>query len=1018
MEPPDDDDPTGVPIPVYVYKCDNVRAGPSSDNGTVSVDGLRVAISQQGNNSETVTVDQVFQNADELDVVEHALIPLLTSCVNGINSCLLCGGSSSTIRSTFFHGTDNGPTHAGVAATLLQNLLLLLADKHGSGNQPPQTPRFFVRLSFVELYEETIVDLLAPKPSSSGPVVAVALRQDKFAGVDFKNATKVGPIQSSTDVVATIQAAIQDGRRRRRTGMTSLGPVTDFTSAILRVYVKQVPTAGPVVQSTLDVVDLPSFDRLTKASAVRLTEGPLVNKALYAFESVCKACESAASFPPYDSSILTQVLHHALGGDALTHALLFVAPSDHDGAKATWRVAAMLQHMRTFPLAHSDVVQGLRRRHNAERLFWQTQRPHDTNVIDGTTASLSTMALVQKTHDLEGKLMQDSIEKSKLKDVIDAHVKSLAEYRTKVAGLVEIEVGLRKQLLDREREKLSLSKALVDCQLEHSTVLEALEKDKFDVTTKLLNAENDLLELQMREEHHDTQLRAAQDAATAAVADKKELAIEFVALKANFVAVNKSLQAQSAKAQQLSVELLTLVNQKAKLAASVEDLEKAKADGLERERKLGVALDKASAQEQALMNIIAAEKTKSNALYEEKVALDFQLKSILLDVEAHQVQFEKTAQQQAQAQHAQVLAFKQEAEEEMARRQARCTELEERGREMESMTRQLRREIDELERALALRTNEVSDLRREMTRAALEMDDQTASYRAKLVELFGDKAVWSTDGGAVADDALVAAARSAWTASYESRERDLVQRLAAFEERHTAWSGRYDALYRVTMKMRGIIQDHGVTCSDLPEDLDAWSREAAAESHASDVERRRVAAKVDACTQELRLQVEKNLQAAETFKGILSGKERDLAAVRSQLDAALAARDQLQQQNDRLVQDKSNDKTKDEMKRMQDVLVAQLQELKMQLQPLKQDGKATPTGMDDAHELRAQVRKLEDKLRSAQTTHMQAVEATERRCAELTTKAIMLEEEVVGLKNLLKTTTKKHRERVLELTRE
>ncbi|RHY34287.1 hypothetical protein DYB32_001047 [Aphanomyces invadans] len=430
------------------------------------------------------------------------------------------------------------------------------------------------------------------------------------------------------------------------------------------------------------------------------------------------------------------------------------------------------------------------------------------------------MALVQKTHDLEGKLMQDSIEKSKLKDVIDAHVKSLAEYRTKVAGLVEIEVGLRKQLLDREREKLSLSKALVDCQLEHSTVLEALEKDKFDVTTKLLNAENDLLELQMREEHHDTQLRAAQDAATAAVADKKELAIEFVALKANFVAVNKSLQAQSAKAQQLSVELLTLVNQKAKLAA---------------------------------------------------------LKSILLDVEAHQVQFEKTAQQQAQAQHAQVLAFKQEAEEEMARRQ---------------------------------------------------------------------------------------------------------------------------------------------TCSDLPEDLDAWSREAAAESHASDVERRRVAAKVDACTQELRLQVEKNLQAAETFKGILSGKERDLAAVRSQLDAALAARDQLQQQNDRLVQDKSNDKTKDEMKRMQDVLVAQLQELKMQLQPLKQDGKATPTGMDDAHELRAQVRKLEDKLRSAQTTHMQAVEATERRCAELTTKAIMLEEEVLGLKNLLKTTTKKHRERVLELTRE
>ncbi|KAF0740324.1 hypothetical protein AaE_008759, partial [Aphanomyces astaci] len=303
-------------------------------------------------------------------------------------------------------------------------------------------------------------------------------------------------------------------------------------------------------------------------TAVRLTEGPLLNKSLYAFESVCKAGASAASFPPYDASLLTRSLQQALGGDALTHALLFVAPNDHEGAKATGQVASMLQRMRTFPLAHSDVVQGLRRRHHAERMYWKTKVPqsnstyHDTN--DG---SQSTLALVQKAHELEGKLLQDSIDKSKLKDTIDGHVKALSESRAKVAGLVEAEVGLRKQLLDREREKLSLSKALVDCQLEHSTMLEAVEKDKFDLTTKLLNAENDLLELQMREEQHDTLLRAAQDAAAAATADKKELAIEFVALKANFVAANKALQAKSGKAQQLSVELLTLVNQKTQLAA-------------------------------------------------------------------------------------------------------------------------------------------------------------------------------------------------------------------------------------------------------------------------------------------------------------------------------------------------------------------------------------------------------------------------------------------------------------------
>ncbi|RLO05836.1 hypothetical protein DYB28_014304, partial [Aphanomyces astaci] len=245
--------PSGGMSVVYVYKCDALRVGPVS---------------------------------------EHALNSLLTACVDGVNACLLCGGSSNTLRSTFFHGSDKAPAHAGLALTMLQHLLLHLADKHGSGGNPsPHTPRYFVRLSFVEFYEETITDLLASKqgPTGSSPPM-LALREDEYAGVDFKNATKVGPIQSSMDV----QTA---------------------------VYIKQVPTSGgPVVLSTLDIVDLPPFDRLAKVpTAVRLTEGPLLNKSLYAFESVCKAGASAASFPPYDASLLTRSLQQALGGDALTH---------------------------------------------------------------------------------------------------------------------------------------------------------------------------------------------------------------------------------------------------------------------------------------------------------------------------------------------------------------------------------------------------------------------------------------------------------------------------------------------------------------------------------------------------------------------------------------------------------------------------------------------------------------------------------------------------------------------------
>lgn len=62
-----------------------------------------------------------------------------------------------------------------------------------------------------------------------------------------------------------------------------------------------------------------------------------------------------------------------------------------------------------------------------------------------------------------------------------------------------------------------------------------LSNNNFEVNTKLLYAENDLLELNLKEERAAKAIQELQDKLREALDDKREIEIEFVALKKNFL---------------------------------------------------------------------------------------------------------------------------------------------------------------------------------------------------------------------------------------------------------------------------------------------------------------------------------------------------------------------------------------------------------------------------------------------------------------------------------------------------
>lgn len=66
--------------------------------------------------------------------------------------------------------------------------------------------------------------------------------------------------------------------------------------------------------------------------------------------------------------------------------------------------------------------------------------------------------------------------------------------------MVKSKADLQSELIDSEEEKLKVSKALIELQIENTKLQEIVANSSYDVNTKLMHAENDLLELNIKEE--------------------------------------------------------------------------------------------------------------------------------------------------------------------------------------------------------------------------------------------------------------------------------------------------------------------------------------------------------------------------------------------------------------------------------------------------------------------------------------------------------------------------------------
>ncbi|KAF2325510.1 hypothetical protein GH714_029664 [Hevea brasiliensis] len=258
------------------------------------------------------TFDASFSDStSQQEVYSTTTVELVEAVFQGRNGSVFCYGATGAGKTYTMLGTVENP---GVMVLAIKDLFTKIRQRSCDGNHA-------VHLSYLEVYNETVRDLLSP----GRPLV---LREDK-QGIIAAGLTQYRAY--STDEV---MALLQRGNQNRTTEPTRANETSSRSHAILQVVVEyRVKDASMNVVNRvgkLSLIDLAGSERAlaTDQRTLRSLEGANINRSLLALSSCINALVEGKKHIPYRNSKLTQLLKDSLGGACNTVMIANISPSN------------------------------------------------------------------------------------------------------------------------------------------------------------------------------------------------------------------------------------------------------------------------------------------------------------------------------------------------------------------------------------------------------------------------------------------------------------------------------------------------------------------------------------------------------------------------------------------------------------------------------------------------------------------------------------------------------------------
>ncbi|RUS78956.1 hypothetical protein EGW08_013297, partial [Elysia chlorotica] len=262
-----------------------------------------VMVSNSDGSKKVFNFDKVYNTEVTQEQIFTDTQPIITSCVDGYNVCLLAYGQTGSGKTFTMMGPDDNP---GINIRAISELLKVCSERS-------ETKTYGLKVSMVEIYNETVQDLLTSD--------ARALELQMVGNVvRIPNITEMEVSQ-----VSDIKDLMKLGDSNRKVASTKMNSTSSRSHLVLMINVSgEDKVTGAVSKGVLTLCDLAGSERISKTEATgqRLVEAAAINKSLSALGQVFSALRESQLHIPYRNSKLTQILRPCLGGDA--KACLFV----------------------------------------------------------------------------------------------------------------------------------------------------------------------------------------------------------------------------------------------------------------------------------------------------------------------------------------------------------------------------------------------------------------------------------------------------------------------------------------------------------------------------------------------------------------------------------------------------------------------------------------------------------------------------------------------------------------------
>ncbi|EGF99468.1 uncharacterized protein MELLADRAFT_27214, partial [Melampsora larici-populina 98AG31] len=296
----------------------------SSSHPIIDKRGTGTSESINGSEGYEFRFDSVYNPYNSTqDLYRGNVKEVIKSCVrDGYNVTVFAYGQTGSGKTFTMMGSSQEDENKGIVPRSIEEVFQTIS-------QEDQNREYLLRVSYLEIYNETLKDLLLDHDPSTNPITPSKLTiHENHKGRVYVNGLREEVVTDPLQVINTLQK----GEKARHVGATDWNERSSRSHTVFTmVYPDELNQIGMQI-SQLNLIDLAGSESAA-SSIERRKEGSFINKSLLSLSNVISKLAKSEPHVPFRDSKLTRLLQTSLAGNAKVVVICAVSANNESVAE-------------------------------------------------------------------------------------------------------------------------------------------------------------------------------------------------------------------------------------------------------------------------------------------------------------------------------------------------------------------------------------------------------------------------------------------------------------------------------------------------------------------------------------------------------------------------------------------------------------------------------------------------------------------------------------------------------------